>query len=60
MSYLSFAAAQKKIDFNINLTLVPSETWVQVGAFLALSYASRSFIVRVDPSGLPTGVHTAR
>lgn len=49
-----------KIAFNIRATMVSSEPWVQVGSFLDLSYTSRSFSVKVDPTGLPPGVHTAR
>lgn len=42
------------------MTLLPSESWVQCGSFLDLCYSERSIIVKVDPTGLPPGVHTAR
>jgi tripeptidyl-peptidase-2 len=48
-----------KINFNMRLTLVPSETWVQCGAFLDLCYQSRTIVVSVDPTGLTPGVHSA-
>lgn len=54
------SAPKKKIEFNVRCTMVPSEPWVKVASFLDLSYGSRSFVVCVDPSGLPVGVHTAR
>lgn len=44
----------------MRLTLVPSEPWVQCGSYLDLCYSERSIIVKVDPTGLPSGVHTAR
>lgn len=48
-----------KILFNMRLTLIPSETWVQCGSFLDLHYQSRTISVSVDPTGLTPGVHTA-
>lgn len=53
-------APQQKIEFNVRLTLVASESWVKVATFLDLSYCLRLFSVTVDPTGLPPGVHTAR
>lgn len=44
----------------MRLTLVPSESWVQCGSFLDLCYSPRSIVVKIDPTGLPTGVHAAR
>lgn len=44
----------------MRLTLVPSEPWVQCGSFLDLCYSARSIVVKIDPTGLPSGVHTAR
>lgn len=54
------AAPPDKINFNVRLTLVASEPWVKCGTFLDLSYMARSFVVNVDPTALPPGVHTAR
>ncbi|KAH8402249.1 hypothetical protein KR009_010707 [Drosophila setifemur] len=48
-----------KFNFNVRLNLIPSATWVQCGAFLDLSYGTRSIVVRVDPTSLQTGVHSA-
>lgn len=55
-----FASPKSKLDFNIHCTLVPTASWLQCGTFLDLCYTARSLTVRVDPTGLPIGVHTAR
>lgn len=55
-----FASPKSKLDFNIHCTLVSTATWVQCGTFLDLCYTARSLSIRVDPTGLPSGVHTAR
>lgn len=44
----------------MRLTLVPSAPWVQCGSFLDLCYSPRSIVVKIDPTGLPAGVHSAR
>lgn len=49
-----------KINFNLRLTLVPTESWVQCGAYLDLCYQSRAIVVSIDPTGLIPGVHSAR
>jgi tripeptidyl-peptidase II len=49
-----------KINFNLRLALVPSHPWIQVGKFIDLCYASRSFIVRIDPTNLQPGVYRGR
>lgn len=48
-----------KFNFNVRLNLIPSQQWVQCGAFLDLSYGVRSIVVRIDPTSLPPGVHSA-
>ncbi|KAH8353988.1 hypothetical protein KR067_007682 [Drosophila pandora] len=48
-----------KFNFNVRLNLIPSAPWVQCGAFLDLSYGTRAIVVRVDPTGLQPGVHSA-
>ncbi|XP_030373113.1 tripeptidyl-peptidase 2 [Scaptodrosophila lebanonensis] len=48
-----------KFNFNVRLNLIPSQPWVQCGSFLDLSYGTRSIVVRVDPTALPPGVHSA-
>lgn len=55
-----FAASKSKLEFNMRLTLVPTASWVQCGSFLDLCYSARSISVKVDPTGLASGVHTAR
>lgn len=55
-----FPATKAKIDFNLRLTLLSSAPWVQCGSFLDLCYSARSFVVKIDPTGLPPGVHTAQ
>ncbi|XP_063705475.1 tripeptidyl-peptidase 2 [Culicoides brevitarsis] len=54
-----FASPKAKLDFNVHCTLVPTASWVQCGGFLDLCYTSRSLAVRVDPTALPVGVHSA-
>ncbi|XP_070069765.1 tripeptidyl-peptidase 2 isoform X1 [Drosophila takahashii] len=53
------ADPKDKFNFNVRLNLIASQTWVQCGAFLDLSYGTRSIVVRVDPTGLQPGVHSA-
>uniref|UniRef100_A0A1A9X3J7 Tripeptidyl-peptidase 2 n=1 Tax=Glossina brevipalpis TaxID=37001 RepID=A0A1A9X3J7_9MUSC len=53
------AAPKDKLNFNVRLNLVPSQPYVQCGAFLDLNYCMRSLVVKVDPSGLSPGVHSA-
>ncbi|EDW32157.1 GL10584 [Drosophila persimilis] len=48
-----------KFNFNVRLNLISSQTWAQCGSFLDLSYGTRSIVVRIDPTGLPPGVHSA-
>ncbi|XP_037050800.1 tripeptidyl-peptidase 2 isoform X2 [Bradysia coprophila] len=48
-----------KINFNLRLTMVSTKPWVQTPQFLDLCYSSRSFSVKVDPTALPIGVHSA-
>lgn len=55
-----YCSPKSKIDFNVRLTLVATESWVQCGSFLDLCYSARSFVVKVDPTGLRSGVHTAQ
>lgn len=48
----------KKIDFQLSLCLVCDAPWVHVPNHLELMYMARIFNIKVDPSGLDTGVHT--
>ncbi|XP_004536799.1 tripeptidyl-peptidase 2 isoform X2 [Ceratitis capitata] len=49
----------QKFNFNVRLNLISSKPFVQCGSFLDLSYSARSLCVKVDPTGLEPGVHTA-
>ncbi|XP_017836992.1 tripeptidyl-peptidase 2 [Drosophila busckii] len=53
------AEPKDKCNFNVRLNLVPSQPWVQCGAFLDLCYGTRSIVVRIDPTSLQPGVHSA-
>jgi tripeptidyl-peptidase-2 len=52
--------ASHKIGFGIKLALVCSEAWVECPSHLDLMNIARMFTVRIDPTGLPTGVHTSK
>lgn len=54
-----YASAADKISFNVRLTLIPTESWIQCGSFLDLCYSQRTICVKVDPTGLAAGVHRA-
>ncbi|KAM8713905.1 hypothetical protein ACLKA7_014119 [Drosophila subpalustris] len=53
------ADPKDKFNFNVRLNLIPSQSWVQCGSFLDLSYGVRSIVVRIDPTSLQPGVHSA-
>lgn len=50
---------QQKFSFNMRLNLISSQPFVQCGAYLDLSYSLRALTVKIDPTGLQPGVHTA-
>ncbi|XP_058831362.1 tripeptidyl-peptidase 2 [Topomyia yanbarensis] len=54
-----YASPADKIGFNVRLTLVATESWIQCGSFLDLCYSARTISVKVDPTGLAVGVHRA-
>lgn len=58
--FVEISASKAKIEFNKRLTLIPSESWIQCGSFLDLCYSARSIVVKIDPTGLPPGVHTGK
>jgi hypothetical protein len=58
--FFSTADASHKIGFGIKLALVCSEPWVECPSHLNLMNIARIFTVRIDPTGLPTGVHASR
>jgi len=51
--------ASHKIGFGIKLALVCSEPWVECPSHLNLMNIARLFTVRIDPTGLPTGVYAS-
>uniref|UniRef100_A0A182IWH8 Tripeptidyl-peptidase 2 n=1 Tax=Anopheles atroparvus TaxID=41427 RepID=A0A182IWH8_ANOAO len=54
-----FADPADKINFNVRLTLIPTEPWIQCGNYLDLCYSARKVAVKVDPTGLAAGVYRA-
>lgn len=51
------ADSNSKLEFNMNLKMTCDSPWVFVPQNLSLSYSSRSFSVRIEPSGLSVGEH---
>ncbi|GFS05149.1 tripeptidyl-peptidase 2-like, partial [Elysia marginata] len=49
----------KKIGFQVNFCLTCTQPWVKFPANFLLMNANRTFTVKVDPRGLPEGVHYA-
>jgi len=47
----------EKIAFCLQLSLVCDATWVQCPSHLELMNCPRSISLKVDPRGLPHGVH---
>jgi len=58
--FFFIADASHKIGFGIKLALVCSEPWVECPSHLNLMNITRIFTVRIDPTGLPPGVHASR
>ncbi|XP_015173140.1 PREDICTED: tripeptidyl-peptidase 2 isoform X4 [Polistes dominula] len=50
---------QRKIEFNLKLTLVCEASWVKFPTHLDLMHMPRSFAINIDGSSLPEGVHAA-
>ena len=48
---------EEKIAFKMQLNLVCDASYVQCPSHLELMNSSRSISVKVDPRGLPAGVH---
>ncbi|BFZ00765.1 hypothetical protein BsWGS_03804 [Bradybaena similaris] len=51
--------ASSKIQFQVAFCLTCTQAWVQLPTSFLLMNASRSFNIKVDPRGLPEGVHYA-
>jgi len=49
----------EKINYRCHIALCSTQPWVTCPAHLELMNMSRSFSVKVDPTGLPPGVHYA-
>jgi tripeptidyl-peptidase-2 len=52
--------AESKINFNVHLSLACNASWVQIPKHFDLMYMARGFSVKVDPTGLASGVHYTR
>ncbi|MBZ0269705.1 S8 family serine peptidase [bacterium] len=50
---------REKVDFQADVTIAADADWVQVPDVMHLQNGGRTFRVRVDPRGLPVGVHYA-
>jgi len=48
-----------KVDFELLIDLEPTEPWIEVADRLMLMHGGRRLSFRVDPTGLPDGVHYA-
>ncbi|XP_072034385.1 tripeptidyl-peptidase 2-like isoform X2 [Amphiura filiformis] len=55
--YAEDIAPQEKIAFNLHACLTTEAPWVEVPSYLDMMNTMRSFSLRVDPRGLPEGVH---
>ena len=51
--------AASKIQFNLQLSLACNVSWVQIPKHFDLMFMARGFSIKVDPTGLPSGVHYA-
>lgn len=43
----------------MSLCLISDASWISVPKYLELMYMARTFVVKIDPSGLHPGVHTS-
>lgn len=59
-SFVYLLAPSDKVNFNVRLSLVSTHSFVKCGSFMDLTYLERSLSIKVDPTGLPTGIHTAQ
>jgi len=48
---------QDKIDFDMKLALVCDKSWVSIPSHLNVMNMPRNIVVRVDSTGLATGIH---
>lgn len=53
-----FVDPQRKIDFNLRLSLISDVSWVQFPAHFELMNMPRAFAVRVDAAKLAEGAHS--
>lgn len=51
---------RRKIDLELHFTLESTESWVIASSHFMLMNDGRSFEIEVDPTGLKSGVHTAK
>ncbi|CAG0918332.1 unnamed protein product [Notodromas monacha] len=53
------ADTKTKIDFDKRLVLSSSASWLKHSSHLSVSFGAKTFVIRVDPTGLKPGVHFA-
>jgi tripeptidyl-peptidase-2 len=53
------AEAKEKLDFELRVALRTTQPWAEAGQYLVLAHAGRPLEVRVDPTRLSPGLHTA-
>jgi tripeptidyl-peptidase-2 len=51
------SAHRPKVDFEKRVRLTSTAEWIDVADVLLLAHGGRDFEVRVDPRGLPPGIH---
>lgn len=49
--------ASSKIKFNMDLLLICDDPWIEAPKFLNLTYCTRNIPIKVNPLGLPHGLH---
>ncbi|XP_026279947.1 tripeptidyl-peptidase 2 [Frankliniella occidentalis] len=54
----SLESYPERTNFNMNLILTCDKPWVSHPSHLCLMNMSRTISIRIDPTSLPTGVHT--
>lgn len=58
---LSFSESHpEKTNFDMNIVLTCDQPWVSHPSHLNCTNMPRTISIRIDPSSLSTGVHTAR
>ena len=50
-------SANDKLKFDMNLNLISNEQWVECPSYLHLNASFRQISIKIDPTGLPSGLH---